>query len=476
MSINSALLTGVSGLLAQSSALAAISDNIANANTVGYKTEETAFGDIVTNASVVGSYDSGGVLAQTQQLVTQQGNPQQTSSNTDLAIKGQGFFVTTPSATPTVTDTRNFTRAGSFTVDANGDLKNAAGGYLQGWPVNPDGTITINPSSVASLQTVNVGGAGGSGGAVSATDEVSINANLNSAQTVDADAATYNTTTGSMAAYTLGGGKAGTKPDFTIALPISDSQGGQHSLSLNMVKTGANTWAAELVAPADANTPSGSEAQTGANMAAGQVAVGSLAFDSNGNLDLTRSTLTNSSGANLLSPKGAAALTVNWDPSLGITPTPYAGQAVTLNLSNTLGGLTQVAASSVTQSVDTNGTQFGNLTDVTIDGQGYVAAAYDNGVTRRIAQVAVATFQNPDGLTSTSGDNYQVSTASGTYNLKAAGTGGAGSLSPSTLEASTVDLSQQFAGLIVTQQAYAASTKILTTADQMLQQLISIKQ
>ena len=111
-----------------------------------------------------------------------------------------------------------------------------------------------------------------------------------------------------------------------------------------------------------------------------------------------------------------------------------------------------------------------------IDDQGFVTAAYDNGVTRKIAQVAVATFQNPDGLTSVSGDNYQVSTASGAYNLKAAGTGGAGSISPSTLETSTVDLSQQFAGLIVTQQAYAASTKILTTADQMLQQLISIKQ
>ena len=465
MSINSALLTGVSGLLAQSSALAAISNNIANANTVGYKTEDTAFSDIVGNTAVAGDYDSGGVLAQTQQLVTQQGDLTQTSSNTDLAIQGNGFFVTTSSADPSVTDTRNFTRAGSFTVDANGDLMNAAGGYLQGWPVNADGTITINPSSVAALQTVNVGGAGGAGGAVSATSQISINANLNSAETVDADAADYNTTTNSMAAYAQSGGASGTKPDFTISMPVSDSQGGQHTLAMDVLKTSANTWKVELVAPA-----TGSSSQV--SSANGQVAAGTLVFDPNGNLDVGASSLTDTNGNNVLGASPSGTLDVDWASSLGL----QSPQAVALNLSNSLGGLTQVASDSVTQSVDTNGTQFGNLTSVTIDDQGYVTAAYDNGVTRKIAQVAVATFQNPDGLTSVSGDNYQVSNASGTYNLKAAGTAGAGTISPSTLEASTVDLSQQFAGLIVTQQAYAASTKILTTADQMLQQLISIKQ
>ena len=470
MSINSALLTGVSGLLAQSSALAAISNNIANANTVGYKTENTEFGDIVTNSSATGGvtggeYDSGGVLAQTQQLVTQQGDLTQTSSNTDLAIKGQGFFVTTTTADPAVTDTRNFTRAGSFTVDANGDLMNAAGGYLQGWPVNADGSITIDPSSVAALQTISVGGAGGAGGAVSATSQVSINANLNSAQTVDADAATYNTSVNSMAAYAESAGASGTKPDFTISVPVSDSQGGQHSLTMDVLKTAANTWQVELVAPA-------TSASSQVANASGQVATGTLVFDANGNLDVKASSLTDADGNNVLGASPSGTLNVDWASTLGL----QSPQKVSMNLSNALGGLTQVAASSVTQSVDTNGTQFGNLTSVTIDDKGYVTAAYDNGVTRKIAQVAVATFQNPDGLTSTSGDNYQVSSASGTYNLKAAGVAGAGTISPSTLEASTVDLSQQFAGLIVTQQAYAASTKILTTADQMLQQLISIKQ
>jgi len=95
-------------------------------------------------------------------------------------------------------------------------------------------------------------------------------------------------------------------------------------------------------------------------------------------------------------------------------------------------------------------------------------------VTRKIAQVAIATFPNPDGLTAVTGDAFRVSQASGTYNLKAPGTGGAGLIDPSTLEASTVDLSSEFTGLITTQRAYSASSKIITTADQMLQDLLNI--
>jgi flagellar hook protein FlgE len=136
--------------------------------------------------------------------------------------------------------------------------------------------------------------------------------------------------------------------------------------------------------------------------------------------------------------------------------------------------MSQLNSQSVVQSVNTNGTAFGNLTSINIDANGKVTAAFDNGVTRSIAEVAIATFPNPDGLNSVSGDAYSVSLASGTYNFKAPGSGGAGTISPSTLEASTVDLSSEFASLITTQRAYSASSKIITTADQMLQDLINI--
>lgn len=125
--------------------------------------------------------------------------------------------------------------------------------------------------------------------------------------------------------------------------------------------------------------------------------------------------------------------------------------------------------------MNTNGTAFGNLTSISVDEQGYVSAIFDNGVTRRIAQVAVATFSNPNGLKAVNGNAYRVTNESGTYSLKAPSTGGAGALAPSTLEASTVDLSTEFTGLITTQRAYSASSKIITTADQMLEELLNIK-
>jgi flagellar hook protein FlgE len=129
----------------------------------------------------------------------------------------------------------------------------------------------------------------------------------------------------------------------------------------------------------------------------------------------------------------------------------------------------------VVQAVTTNGTAFGNLTNVDIDEDGYVTAIFDNGVTRRIAQVAVATFANPNGLIGLNGNAYRMSNASGPYSLKSPGTGGAGLIAPSTLESSTVDLSTEFTGLITTQRAYSASSKIITTADAMLEELINIK-
>ena len=478
MSINSALAAGVSGLTANSAALATISDNIANSNTIGYKTVDSEFGDIVTNSSIQGDYDAGGVLASTRQLVTQQGTLTATSSNTDLAISGQGLFVTTSVTDPTVTDTRNFTRAGSFTLSNTGYLENASGQYLQGWPVNADGTVTTNPTSLTSLQTINVGDVGGT---ATPTTTLSMNANLDASQTVNAavTAGTYSASSPStsMAAYDAGTA-AGTKPDFTISVPVSDSQGGQRTLQLNLLKSStANTWDAELVA-----SPA-SDVQDGSGLTDGQVATGTVTFNADGSINMASSTLFQSGafttttgsttptldiGASTTTP---AAGQVSWGSSLGV-----GAQAIAFNVDTAPGGLSQYASASVTQSVETNGTQFGNLTSVDVDDQGFVTAVYDNGVSRKIAQVAVATFQNEDGLKSVSGDNYQVSASSGTYNLKTAGSGGAGTISPSTLESSTVDLSQQFSGLIVTQEAYSASTKILTTADQMLQSLISIKQ
>lgn len=185
MSINSAMLAGVSGLIANSSALAAISDNIANVNTVGYKRSSANFSTLVTSGSKNQAYSAGGVKAQTHQYVSQQGLTQSTTSNLDLSISGSGFFVTTEKPEDlTATDTRSFTRAGSFQLDNLGYLRNDAGLYLQGWLADPvSGMITPDPSDLMQLSSINVGTVGGT---AEKTTRVGVNANLRSEQPVAA--------------------------------------------------------------------------------------------------------------------------------------------------------------------------------------------------------------------------------------------------------------------------------------------------
>ena len=174
----------------------------------------------------------------------------------------------------------------------------------------------------------------------------------------------------------------------------------------------------------------------------------------------------------LASSEAAAgtATAPKWKTSLGIDD-----QTLSFDLTASAGGLTQYDSDSIVQAVVTNGTAFGNLSNIEIDEEGFVTAIFDNGVTRRIAQVALATFTSADSLTPASGNAYRVSQSSGTYNLKTPGAGGSGLIGASQLEASTVDLSAEFTGLITTQRAYSASSKIITTADEMLAELISIK-
>lgn len=467
MSINSAMLAGVTGLVSNSSALAAISDNIANVNTVGYKRSQANFQTLVTNRSANASYAAGGVTAQTRRFITTQGLPTQTTSSTDLSISGQGFFTVTEKAEGLqASDVRSFTRAGSFQLDSLGYLKNDAGLYLQGWLVDDAGAITSDPSDITRLKSINVSSVGG---AAEQTTRATVNANLKSSQTLSADVGAYNAATNSMAMYDPDAG-TGVRPDFSIQVPVSDSKGGKRTVQVDFLKSAnPNEWYAEIRA-----VPAG-DVITGTGLTNGQLATGKVVFTPDGRLDTTATTLfpdpnnpVLSFGASADAAPGAGEF--KWADGLGV-----GAQDIRLDLGGAAGGLTQFDSESLVQSVATNGTAFGNLTNIEIDERGFVTAIFDNGISRQIAQVAIATFPNADGLTPVSGNAYRVSQQSGTYNFKTPGAGGAGFISPSTLEASTVDLSSEFTGLITTQRAYSASSKIITTADQMLEELLNIK-
>lgn len=465
MSINSAMLAGVSGLVANASALAAISDNIANVNTVAYKRNQTNFSSVVTAQAVPGHYSAGGVQAITRQLVSTQGLIQTANSATDIAINGDGFFVVTNKGLGlTNADQRLFTRSGSFTVDANGYLVNDANLYLQGWPA-VNGVSTPDPSDLTSMQPINVKSLGT---AVAPTTQVALTASLFKNQTVSAGEAAYVVPATSMAQYADDVANkvtpTGTKPDFTMEMSVTDSSGGTHKVALAVLKgANPNQWHAEVYAVPSSDVTGGASP--------GLIGSGDIMFTQTGDYDPANSTGFFQNAGGSMTPQftlgaSSAGSGVQWASGLGL-----AQQSITLDLSK----LSQVVEPSQLKSVNSDGAGVGNVIAVQVDQDGYVSAIFDNKQVRRIAQIGLATFPNPDGLKPSSGNTYSSAIPAGVMVAKAPGTAGGGVISPSSLEASTVDLSQEFTGLITTQKAYSASSKIITTADQMLDELIQMK-
>ncbi len=459
MSIYGALFAGVSGLQANSQALGVISDNIANVNTTAYKRNLANFQTLVTGDSGPDFFSPGGVRASNRVLMDQQGLLQGSESPTDLAVSGNGFFVvSTAPATGSATDKFLFTRAGSFTKDNLGNLQNAAGYYLLGWPVAANGSVNTNSSDLTALKTVNIDQLGGT---AEPTTTLTINANLQSSQAVSAQEATYAST---VAGTNMASGAV--TPDFQTSLQVFDSKGGFRTLTLSMLKSAtANTWHAEVHVQPPADVV------TGAGLVNGQVAVGDIAFTQNGLLDSTNTTLPLSLDL-LGSGTAPGAGQVAWGSSLGIAAQSV---AVSLGSANVSGGFTQFDSPSTLISSQVNGAIFGGLAGVNVDKSGFVTALFDNGVQRKIYQLPVATFVNPAGLSAQKGNAYELTNDSGPFNLKQAGSAGAGDISPQSLEASTVDIAEEFTSLITTQRAYSANTRVITTADDMLNELIQSK-
>ena len=447
MSLYGALFSGVSGLTANSNAMGIISDNITNLNTIGYKGTDAQFVSLVASTDSADTYSPGGVKAAPRSLIDKAGLPQISTSATDLSVEGAGFFVvkTGTSGTDPNGDIQ-FTRAGSFTPDAQGYLKNTAGLYLQGYKLGSDGSIPNNLGDLTQLQTINTSGLTGT---AEATTNVNIRANLQSTQAVNAAEGTYDPTT---SANNMASGAI--TPDFTRDVLVYDAQGGSKNLTMSFLKSStANQWHVEVYAnPA-------SEVATAGSYVDGQVATGTLAFNQDGTLDLSNT-----------SPALQTAIGINWTG--GVAPSSI---NLDLGTDGTASGMTQFASDSALISSHADGAVFGNVIGVQVGNDGVVTALFDNGLAKAVYQLPVATFQNPDGLQRRNGNAYSVSDQSGTFALQLPGSGGAGTLSPSTLEGSNVDLGTEFVKLITTQRAFSASTKIITTADEMLQELNQVK-
>ncbi|MEY2758638.1 MAG: hypothetical protein RIR33_2416 [Pseudomonadota bacterium] len=453
MSINSAMLAGAAGMRANASALASISDNIANVNTVGFKRLRTDFTSLLRSQSGQTSYSAGSVLSRSNPLMTEQGSTTSSAVATHLAVSGEGMFVVRGrSDDATARDPFYYTRAGHFTPDADGYLQNAAGFYLQGWPVDISGAVNANPTDLNALEPVRVSGI--AGGAQS-TAQVSLSANLQSSEAVSAAAATYDATN---SANNMASGAV--TPDFQIPIQVYDSQGGLHTLTFSFLKQGPNAWYAEVHLPAG-------QVVDAAPRVDGQLATGIVRFSTFGQLDVANSTLPLSVTIGATGAGGS-----EWDPALGL-----ATQTISLDMGGpgAPGGLTNYDSPSVLGTSQVDGTPFGSLASVDVDDEGFVTAIFTNGLTRRIYQIPLASFGNANGLLAEHGGIYRLGPDAGALSMRGAGMGGTGNIKSRALESSTVDLAEEFSQLIMTQRAYSASSKIITTADEMLDELIRLK-
>lgn len=447
-----ALATGVSGLQAFTQGVGVIADNITNVNTVGYKGVRSRFSTLVTETTSTAQYSPGGVQHIAQTLISSQGLLQPTGTQSDLSIDGAGFFVVRDDPSATNQDGELlYTRAGAFRPDNDGFFRNTAGFTLLGWPIDRQGNLPANLTTTDELQPINVSDLNGLG---DDTNNVSVRINLD-AQT-PLFPGTYNV-------GDLASGAA--SADFTTNLQIFDSLGRSHTVLLSAIKTGVNTWDYELAFD--------DPAQLDPAHVDGLIGSGQLVFNTDGSIDTTASTL-NDIGGTAVGVNNP--LIFDYDPAGGPDAVAVEQGNITFNFGTNgqSNGFTQSRNESTQISSSIDGARFGSVTGARFGEDGVVTAVFSNGLTLPVYQLPIVTFPNVDGLDLRQGNAFGQSPASGNAALQIAGSSGAGTVAPQSLELSTVDLAEEFSELIRVQRAFSASSRIITTSDEILTELTQL--
>lgn len=432
MTISSSLNAGVAGLSANATRLAAISDNIANSATYGYKRVETNFESMVISSSG-GSYSAGGVRSSTARVVDERGSLVTTSSPTDLAVRGRGML---PVANVSAVEAGNgdapmlLTTTGSFRTDSEGRLVTESGLVLLGWPANPDGTMPGYPRDTAE-----------------GLEPVQINVNQLT-------------------------GEPTTKIDLGINLPATDTRAGSSGDSQQLsVEYFDNLGKSESVmiefTPTVPATGASNEwTMTLTDSAQDGAVIGeyTLTFDDSRSSGGTLSGVSETSG-------GA------YDPATGNIIVNVAGGPLEINIGQ-LGdsdGLTQLSDSFAPLSISKDGSPVGNMTSAEVDENGFVHATFDTGITRIIYQVPLVDLPNPNGMIALDQQTFMPSPESGSFFLWDAGDGPTGDVVAFAREESATDVAGELTDMIQTQRAYSSNAKVIQTVDEMLQETTNIK-
>lgn len=409
----SSFSTPLSGLLANEQALSVVSDNIANSNTQGFKSNSVLFEDAINEASASLQIGSGVGRTLTTRNFTQ-GTVRNTGGAFDAAIQGGGFFVLQDSAGNTT-----YTRDGSFSLNSSGQLVNQTGQLVEGWTavngvVNASGAIA--PISIPSLSSQ----------APTPSANMTLSANLNASAAVG--------------------------DSFSAPIQVVDSLGNTHTLTVKFTNTAPLAWSYDVSIP-------GSDLTGGTPGAATSVATGSLTFTTGGVLTSPAAGTPVAVATTTGLADGAAKLNINW------------------NLYDKAGSplITQFASTSTTTGTTQDGVQAATVTGVNMQDGGMLVASYSNGTHSTLAQIAVASISNPDSLIALTNNQYSVGVGTTAPSVGASGTGTRGSIISASLEGSNVDMATELTNLIVYQRGYQADSKAITAIDQMQQTLIAMQ-
>lgn len=408
------LYSALSGMNANGLAISVVGDNLANLNTIGYKASRATFQDVL-GQTLIGSTGARrlgqGVSLKSIDQIHSQGGFQTTGRETDLAIAGNGFFVVRDPEGGP--EAQYFTRAGQFTYD-DGLLLSPSGYRLQGYMADPTGSMGTT------VGDLDVGGATSAPNATTGAT-LGVNLYLQDGQTSLAPGATVDAT----------------NAHYSTEMTVYDSLGEAHQVTY---------YFAQADDPATAGT---TEWAVNAVSDGASVGSGTLTFD----------------GTSALT--GGSPLTLNLALTNGAT-TP---QAVTVDLA----GSTWRAGKSGVTGMSQDGYAAGSLENLAIGDDGTITGTFSNGKTRTLARLALATFASTDGLERQGGNVWSRTPSSGEPLIGAAGTDGRGAVMASTLEASNVDLTQEFIQLITAQRGFQASSRTVSTVDQILQEAVSLK-
>ncbi|HPU21451.1 MAG TPA: flagellar hook protein FlgE [Thermoclostridium caenicola] len=469
------MFASVSGLKSHQTKMDVIGNNVANVNTVGFKAARTTFQEIFAQTLSSGSApDSatgrGGTnpmqigLGMTVDSISTdmgRGSVQRTESPSDLSIEGEGFFIVRSGNSGEFL----FTRAGNFTFDVAGNLVTSSGKNVYGWmdyEITDDGYVFKTQDPIQPINLYEFNGESRRIMAARATTEAVLAGNLDATSKPvysSADDADVREIDDSVPA-TDGNGipdKDGknVEPHYIVPIHVYDVLGNEYKLNINF-------WKTYVYADEDQRhtrwyylvTPEGSSASA---VSGGNPAAGYLCFDATGKLVTNDQT--------------------NFPTSIKVEVTPPGDSGAgifefTLDLSR----LTQYADDNSVSPSRVDGYPPGKLINYTIGDDGVITGIYDNGRRQPLAMIALAVFENPAGLEKVGSNEFRETANSGAFSVAAKpGTNGAGKLVPGTLEMSNVDLAAQFTEMIITQRGFQANSRVLTTADEILQELANLK-